>query len=207
MTDEARAPRRPDPRRLERILDFLFLADRMKTTYRAGYLADGSRRESDAEHMWHLGLHAILLRGEIGFDTDMSRVLCLVLTHDLVELYAGDTYAYDAKAVEGQDEREMEAAKRLFATLPDDLGKRLFDYWREFEEGATPDARFAKALDRLQGFSQNVNSGGRAWRENRVTKERTSLRTTLPSQTDPALAELVRILYGRTDIPGFWPDA
>ena len=207
MTGMERPDRLPDTERLEKILDFLFLADRMKSTYRMGYLADGSRHESDAEHMWHLGLHAMLLQGEIGFETDLCRVLCLVLTHDLVELYAGDTYAYDAQAVAGQDERETESAKRLFATLPEDLGTRLFDYWREFEAGATPDARFAKALDRLQGFSQNVNSGGRSWRENGISRERTSLRTTLPTQTDPALAELIRILYARTDTPGFWPTA
>ncbi len=149
-----------DGKRLSHILDFLLLTDRFKTIERKGYIADGSRRETDAEHTWHMGLFALLLHKELGFDVDLGHVLTLVLIHDLVEIHAGDTYAYDDAGCAGQAEREAEAARKLFAELPADLGASLHDWWREFEEGATPEARFAKAIDRLQGFSQNYNSGG-----------------------------------------------
>jgi len=192
--------------RLKRILDFLLLTDRFKTIERKGYIADGSRRENDAEHTWHMGLFALLLHKELGFDVDLGRVLTLVLVHDLVEIHAGDTYAYDDAACTGQAEREIAAAELLFADLPDDLGTSLHAWWREFEAGETPDARFAKAIDRLQGFAQNYNSGGRAWRENEISRERTHQRTALPMALDPALKAIVEELYSRADTENLWPE-
>src|SRR3954463_10576472 len=100
-----------DGKRLSHILDFLLLTDRFKTIERKGYIADGSRRENDAEHTWHMGLFALLLHKELGFDVDLGRVLTLVLVHDLVEIHAGDTYAYDDAACTGQAEREIAAAE------------------------------------------------------------------------------------------------
>src|SRR3954468_23381577 len=129
-----------DDQRLKRILDFLLLTDRFKTIERKGYIADGSRRENDAEHTWHMGLFALLLHKELGFDVDLGRVLTLVLVHDLVEIHAGDTYAYDDAASTGQAEREIAAAELLFANLPDDLGASLHAWWQEFEAGETPEA-------------------------------------------------------------------
>jgi putative hydrolase of HD superfamily len=195
-----------DDQRLKRILDFLLLTDRFKTIERKGYIADGSRRENDAEHTWHMGLFALLLHKELGFDVDLGRVLTLILVHDLVEIHAGDTYAYDDVGCAGQAEREIAAAERLFAELPADLGASLHDWWREFEAGETPEARLAKAVDRLQGFAQNYNSGGRAWRENGISRERTYQRTSLPMAVDPALKVLVEELYSRADTEKLWPE-
>ncbi|HEV7368203.1 HD domain-containing protein [Arenibaculum sp.] len=195
-----------DGDRLTRILDFLLLIDRFKTVERRGYVgSDGARRETDAEHTWHMAMFALLLHGELGFEADIGHTLCLVLVHDLVEIHAGDTYAYDDAGRAGQEERELIAARRLFGTLPSDLGNRLHEWWREFEEGATPEARLAKAVDRLQGFAQNFLSGGRAWRENGIARERTRQRTDLPRALDPALAWVVDEIYARADRAGLWP--
>jgi putative hydrolase of HD superfamily len=194
------------PDRLAAILDFLMLIDRFKGIERGGYLADGSRRETDSDHAWHLALYAILLHGEIGFDTDLGRVLCLVAVHDLVEIYAGDTYAYDDAALADQAAREEAAAERLFGMLPEDLRGRVDGLWREFEAGATPEARFARALDRLQAFAQSVLAGGRAWREHGVSRARTRERMAEALRADPAIARMVEALYDRADAGGFWPD-
>jgi len=190
--------------RIGQILDFLVETDGLKRIYRAGYLADGSRHESDAEHMWHLGIYALALQGETGFKGDIGRVLALVLVHDLVELYAGDTYAYDVEGVKDQAEREEESARKLFGKLPSDVGSFFHEAWREFEEQSTPEAVFAKALDHLQGFAQNVISSGKSWRENGITRERTSLRTTFPRQASPALAEIVDRFYALADARGLF---
>lgn len=193
------------PDRLVGILDFLLLLDRFKTIERKGYVADASRRETDAEHTWHMAMFVLLLHGEIGFEADLGHTLCLVLVHDLVEIHAGDTYAYDDAGRLDQEERERAAAERLFGELPPDLGRRLQSWWLEFEAAETPEARFAKAVDRLQGFAQNCLSGGRAWRENGIGRERTRLRTDLPSAVDPILKRLVDELYARADEAGLWP--
>jgi putative hydrolases of HD superfamily len=206
-------PGQPDPGpssfdgegRLAAILDFLVLIDRFKMIERKGYVGDASRRETDAEHTWHMAMFALLLHGELGFEADLGHALRLVLVHDLVEIFAGDTYAYDDAARAGQEEREMLSAERLFGMLPPDLGGRLHGWWREFEEARTPEARFAKAVDRLQGFAQNYLSGGRAWRENGITRERTRLRSDFPAATDPALKALVDMIYARADEAGLWP--
>ena len=147
-------------KRLKHILDFLLLTDRFKTIERKGYIADGSRRETDAEHTWHMGLFALLLHKELGFDVDLGRVLTLVLVHDLVEIHAGDTYAYDDVGCAGQAEREIAAAERLFAELPADLGASLHDWWREFEAGETPEARFAKADRPASGLCPELQFRG-----------------------------------------------
>jgi len=195
-----------DDKRLSHILDFLLLTDSFKTIERKGYIADGSRRETDAQHTWHMGLFALLLHKELGFEVDLGRVLTLILVHDLVEIHAGDTYAYDDAACVGQVEREIAAAERLFAELPADLGAKLHGWWREFEAGVTPEARFAKAVGRRQGFAQNYNSGGRAWRENGISRDRTYQRTALPISVDPALKAIVEELYSRADDEKLWPE-
>ncbi|HYD30100.1 MAG TPA: HD domain-containing protein [Azospirillaceae bacterium] len=190
--------------RLARILDFLVLTDRFKKVERAAYLGDGSRHESDAEHTWHMGLYALLLHEEVGFYVDIGHVLKLVLVHDLVEILAGDTYCYDQTAVAGQEEREREAAQALFGRLPEPLAERLHGWWREFEEGATAEARFAKSMDRLQGFIQNYVAAGKTWKENGIAKERTRIRTDLPRRTDPVFDALIKEIYARADAGGLW---
>jgi len=191
--------------RLARILDFLLYVDRFKAIERVGYLADNSRRETDSDHAWHMALYAVLLHGEIGFEADLAHALCLVLVHDLVEIHAGDTYAYDDAGRAGQAAREAEAADRLFARLPDDLRDRVHGWGRGFEDGTTPEARFARALDRLQAFGQSVLSGGRAWRENDVSRAQTRERMQPALDADPAIRALVEHLYARAEAADMWP--
>lgn len=201
---------RPDPpalpERLARIQDFLLVCDRLKSIERRSYLADGSRHETDAEHCWHLALYALLLKDELGFAVDLGRTLALIAVHDLVEIEAGDTYAYDEAGCAGQAAREAAAAAALFGRLPADLCARLQTWWREFEEGATPEARFARALDRLQAFGQSVASNGKAWRENGVDRARTLPRMREALAADPVIRALVEDLYARADRGRMWPE-
>ena len=142
------------------ILEFLFTLDKAKTILRKGYLGNGSRRESIAEHMWHLALWAMLLRDEIGFKADLLRTLELVLTHDLVEIYAGDTYAFDEAAVAGQRAREEEAAEALFSSLPNDLAGKFRGLWDEFEEARTPEDVYKRQFHPWEFRSLNGEDPG-----------------------------------------------
>ncbi len=198
----------PEPAspRLTQILDFLLFCDRFKQVQRRNLLADASRRETDAEHAWHLSLYALLLHDELGFEADLGHTLALLAVHDLVEILAGDTFAYDTAGVAGQAEREEAAAADLFGRLPDDLRDRVDGWWREFEAGKTPEARFARALDRLQPFALNVASGGVAWRQHKVSRAQTERRLAETRAADPALAALVDHLYARADAAGLLPD-
>lgn len=155
--------------RLARQLDFLREADKMKQVLRRSLLMDGSRRENDAEHSWHLGLMALLL-GEYAApsDVDLFRVVRMVLIHDLVEIDAGDTYAYDAEGMKDKEERERAAASRIFGLLPPDQGQTLHALWEEFEAGESDEARFANALDRLQPVMANHATSGRSWTDHVV---------------------------------------
>ncbi|GAA0596887.1 HD domain-containing protein [Caenispirillum bisanense] len=192
------------PDRLQQVLEFLEFADRFKFVERRGYLTGGARRENDAEHCWHMALVAMVLHGELDdpASVDLGRALQMILVHDLVEIEAGDTYAYDDAALDGQAEREQRAADHIFGLLPPDIGGRLRALWEEFEARETAEARFAKACDNLQGFMQNVISGGRAWRENGVGREDTRRRTDFPRSLDPAFDRIIDRLYARTDREG-----
>jgi len=157
--------------RLAAQLRFIVEADRLKTVLRRTWLTDGSRRENSAEHSWHLALMAVLLSDHAPAGSDLSRVVRMLLVHDVVEIDAGDTFAYDAGANRDRAAREQAAADRLFGLLPPDQAVELRSLWDEFEAGETPDARFALALDRLQPLLQNVHSDGGTWRTHGVTRE------------------------------------
>jgi putative hydrolase of HD superfamily len=195
------------PDRVAAILDFLALADRLKLVERRGRIAlpDGTtRRENSAEHCWHLALIAVLLRDEVAVPVDLGRVLAMVAVHDLVEIEAGDTYAYDPAGLATQAAREAAAADVVFATLPPDLGPRLRAVWEEFEAGETPEARYAMACDRMQGFLQNALSDGLAWREHGVKPADTASRMQPAMAVDPAFATLIRTLYARAEAAGMF---
>ena len=198
------SPDASDPARLDRILGFLEILDRFKTIERAGYLADHSRHETDSDHAWHMSLFALLLHRETALQLDIGHVLELILTHDLVEIYACDTYAHDRAAREAAKARERDAAEKLFALLPGDQGHELHAWWREFETGDTPEARYARTMDRLQAFAQNVFSGGRSWRERRTTEEMTRLLNADAIASDPAIARVYERLYERALQEGVW---
>lgn len=154
--------------RLEKQIAFLLECDKSKSIGRQTYIADGTRKENDAEHSWHLALMAMLLSEYSNEKVDVLRTVCMVTVHDLVEIYAGDTYAYDSGGSETKRKRELEAADRLFGMLPSDQAEYMRSLWDEFEERKTPEARFAAALDHIQPILLNDASDGKSWIEHGV---------------------------------------
>ncbi len=155
--------------RLEKQMAFIEEVDKIKLIGRQNYLADGSRKENDAEHSWHLALMTMLLSEYANEEIDVLKTMGMVLIHDIVEIDAGDTYAYDYEAQKTQKERELAAADRIFNILPEDQAKKLRALWDEFEAGETAEARFAAAVDRVQPAMLNSASGGISWKEHDVT--------------------------------------
>ena len=156
--------------RLAKQLTFITEIDRLKQVLRQTTLLDASRRENSAEHSWHLAVMASVLLEYAPPETDLTRVLEMLLLHDIVEIDAGDTFAYDAAANLDKAEREQAAAARIFGLLPSDIETRLRGLWEEFEDGATSEARFANALDRLQPFLHNYYTQGGTWQAHGITR-------------------------------------
>lgn len=157
--------------RLRKQLDFILEVDKSKFVVRQTYLTDGIRKEDDAEHSWHIALMAILLAEYSNEPVDVLRVVSMLLVHDLIEIDAGDTYAYDNKGNETKRERELVAADRIFNILPNDQAKMIRGLWDEFEAGETKEAKFAITLDKTQPIMLNDATDGRAWMEHGVKKE------------------------------------
>jgi putative hydrolase of HD superfamily len=159
--------------RLQQQIQFLTEIDKLKHVLRQTWLLDQSRYENDAEHSWHIAVAATLFL-EYADDpkVDVLRVIKMLLVHDLVEIDAGDTYAYDEKACLDQPEREQKAAERVFGLLPPDQAAEFRGLWEEFEARQTPEARYAAALDRFQPLLHNYLTGGRAWLDHAVTSDR-----------------------------------
>ena len=155
-------------KRLDKIFSFILEADKEKFIKRQTYLTDGETKEDDAQHAWHLALMTILLADYSNASIDVLKTVKMVLIHDLVEIDAGDTYAFDKKSKATERLREGIAAKRLFGILPDDLGDELFDLWVEFCEGETAEAEFARAMDNIQPTMLNAASSGKSWDEHDV---------------------------------------
>lgn len=156
--------------RLEEQLKFIIEIDKVKNIFRQTYLTDMNRKENDAEHSWHIALMAYLLQEYADEAVDVGRVMLMVLIHDLVEIDAGDTYAYDEKAAETKREREVAAADRIFGMLPEDQGAHLRGLWDEFEEYQTPDAKYAHLLDNFQPLLMGDAADGYSWDEHEVKK-------------------------------------
>jgi 5'-deoxynucleotidase YfbR-like HD superfamily hydrolase len=173
--------------RLAQQIAFLVQADRLKTILRRTPLTDNSRLENSAEHSWHLALAAIALREHAPSDIDLARVLELVVVHDLVEIDAGDTFAYDPAAHATKAERERAAAERLFGLLPSDQCATFRALWDEFEAQATPASRFANALDRFQALLLNSQSGGGSWATHRVMRSQVLTRMAPVQSALPSL--------------------
>lgn len=156
--------------RLEQQIAFIIEIDKVKNIFRQTLLADGKRKENDAEHSWHIALMAILLKEYAEEQVDVSKVITMVLLHDLVEIDAGDTYAYDTVGAATKREREVKAADRIFGMLPEDQGAYFRKLWDEFEAYETADAKYAHLLDNFQPLLLNDASGGVSWREHEVKK-------------------------------------
>ncbi|MEH0741254.1 HD domain-containing protein [Vibrio cholerae] len=158
--------------RLEQQLNLLIELDQLKSVLRRTRVKSAQGRlENSAEHSWHVALMAVLLQEHANQPVDIARVVKMLLLHDIVEIDAGDTFVYDAKASAEQEEKELKAAQRLFAMLPSDQGEALFQLWCEFEQGQTDDAKFAKALDRLIPMLLNYHNEGQSWQEHGVRRE------------------------------------
>ena len=155
--------------RLEKQMEFILEVDKVKKIVRQTYLSDASRKENDAEHSWHLALMAVLLKEYSNEEVDLAKVIPMVLIHDLVEIDAGDTYAYDEEGQKTQHERESRAADRIYSLLPEDQKKKLRDIWEEFETGETAEAKFAHTMDNIQPAMLNAANGGVAWKERGIS--------------------------------------
>ncbi|MFJ8694699.1 HD domain-containing protein [Streptomyces roseolilacinus] len=196
MSDERRsllAERTPFPEglgeRLRAQLTFLVEVDQLKTVLRQSPLIAADRRENDAEHSWHLAMMVVILAEYSDQPIDVGHTVRLVLLHDLVEIYAGDTPLYDSAAGTDQQEREVVAADELFTLLPTDQAQRMRALWDEFEERSTPEAKFAKAMDRLQPLLLNWMARGGTWRTPGVTADDVRARKALIGEASSALWE------------------
>ena len=154
--------------RLKKQMVFSLEMDKEKGIGRQTYILDALRKENDAEHGWHLALMTMVLSEYSNEPIDVARTMSMVVIHDIVEIDAGDTYAYDSVGNESKAEREQKAADRIFNILPEDQAEYFMNLWREFEEGATPEAKFATAIDSVQPLMLNDASNGLAWREHQV---------------------------------------
>jgi len=179
----------PHPRRLARQLEFLLEVDRLKRVLRMTAPGGGGRRENSAEHSWHMAVMAPVLAEHAAQGVDVLRVMKMVVVHDVVEIDAGDAFAFDAAANHGKEERERAAAERIFGLLPEDQASEFRGLWDEFEARVTPDARFANALDRLAGAVQNHLNGGGTWLEHRIPRD------AILRRMDPI----------REAVPALWP--
>jgi putative hydrolase of HD superfamily len=156
---------------LDQQLAFLREIDRLKAVVRQSPLLDRSRKENSAEHSWHLAMYAMLLGEHAATPIDMQRVIKMLLIHDIVEIDVGDTPIHSGASLEQQAELEQKAAQRLFDILPERQSRELLALWQEFEASTSDDAKFAKALDRIQPLLVNVFTNGGTWSESGVTLE------------------------------------
>ena len=159
-----------DKERLEKQLAFIREIDKEKMIKRQNYITDCETREDDAQHAWHMAIMTLLLKEYANEDIDVLKTVTMLLIHDLVEVYAGDTYAYDEEGKKTQAEREAKAADKLYGLLPEDQGEYLKNLWYEFEEQKTPEARFARTMDCFQPLILNDATDGRAWKEHGVKR-------------------------------------
>lgn len=157
-----------DLKRLEQQFNFITEIDKEKMISRQTYVSNASRKENDAEHAWHLAIMAILLQEYANENIDVLKTVTMLLIHDIVEIDAGDTYAYDEKAKKTQHERETRAAERIYHMLPKDQAEKMYDLWLEFEAMQTAEAKYARTMDHIQPILLNHITNGKAWIEHDV---------------------------------------
>ena len=157
--------------RIKKQIEFALEIDKEKNIFRQTHLTNYGRNENDAEHAWHLAIMAYFLKEYSNENIDIARVMIMCLIHDIVEIDAGDTYAYDKEGLKTQREREEKAKERIFSILPLDQKNEFISIFDEFEENKTPEAKFAHAMDNFQPLILNNSNDGRDWREHNVTRE------------------------------------
>jgi putative hydrolase of HD superfamily len=181
---------RPEVSRLRRQVEFIVEVDRLKEVLRQNVLTVSRRRENDAEHSWHLCLCVMVLAEHADAPgLDVLRVMKMLVVHDLVEIDAGDTFAYDTAGASGAHEREARAAERIFGLLPDDQAREFRAIWDEFEARQTPEARFAAAVDRFQPMLLNARTDGHSWRAHAVSASQVMVRGTPIREASASLWE------------------
>jgi putative hydrolases of HD superfamily len=191
-------------RPLDSQLRFLLEADRLKGVLRQSRIVDGSRRENSAEHSWHLALMSLVLGEYAPPGTDLGRVTAMLLVHDLVEIDAGDLFVYAGEQAQArQEEAERAAADRLFALLPDGQAGSVRALWDEFEERRTPEAKFARALDRLQPMLANYEQGGGTWAQHGVPASQVLAKVALIEDGSATLGQFARELISAAVSRGF----
>ena len=189
---------------LDSQIRFVLEADRLKTVLRQSPISDGSRRENSAEHSWHLALMAVVLAEHAPPGTDLGRVGAMLVLHDLVEIDAGDLFLYSgAAALARQEEAERAAADRIFAILPAPQAAAVRGLWEEFEERRTPEARFARALDRLQPMLLNMQTGGGTWMSHGVTLDQVLRSVKLIEEGSASLGAYARAMVATAVDRGF----
>jgi len=175
--------------RLARQMEFAAELDKLKGVLRKTTLGSGSRVENSAEHSWHVAVMTWMLAEYAPQPLDVQRAMAMALLHDVIEIDAGDSFCYDVEAMRTKDEREARAAARLFALLPAEQAREARGLWEEFEAGATNEARYVGALDRLQPLVQNYLSGGGSWKRHGITVEQVVERCAPIGDACPALWE------------------
>jgi len=155
--------------RIFKIINFLKEIEKYKTIEREIFLSNLKRKESDAEHTWHAAMILLLLEKELKEGVNILKAFKMILIHDLIEIYAGDTFAFDKEGKKSKKDREERAAKKLFSQLPDDLKRELYELWREYEEQITPESKIINAIDKIQPILSNLCSEGKSWKLNKVT--------------------------------------
>lgn len=175
--------------RLKKQLSFLIEIDKMKTILRQTLIANGTRQENDAEHSWHMAMVAMVLSEYAAEEIDVNRVVKMCLLHDLIEVYAGDTFCYDKAGHSDKAQREARAADKLFAMLPEEQGAEYRALWEEFDRMDTPDSAFAAAVDRIQPFLLNYCTDGHTWK-------------LVPVNSDMVYERMAPV---KTAIPTLWP--
>ncbi|MCI8584482.1 MAG: HD domain-containing protein [Lachnospiraceae bacterium] len=189
--------------RLEKQLSFLMEIDRQKEIIRQTYLSDGSRKETDAEHAWHLAMMCMVLSEYANEPIDVPRTIMMLLAHDLVEIDAGDTYAYDTEGNATKRQREEKAAERIYGMLPEEQGNTLRMLWEEFEAMETPEAKFANAMDKIQPVLLTDRAQGKSWREHQVRMSQIMERNARTHEGSEVLWDYIRNVLEKNADAGF----
>lgn len=178
--------------RIQKQMAFLFEIDKVKDIFRQSLVVNGKREENDAEHSWHMALVALTIKEYFQGEVDLEKSLKMILIHDLVEIYAGDTPAFGEVRPDKADD-ELKAAIKLFSLLPDDQKEEFLNLWTEFEECESNEAKFANVCDRYQGFMQNLTSDGHTWKKFNAPMERVLKRAEVIKIYVPELYEKVML--------------
>lgn len=183
-------------------MDFLLEVDKIKQIFRQTYLADKSRKENDAEHSWHACLMAVVL-AEYFPEADLLKTIKMMLFHDVVEIYAGDTYCYDSIGNSDKAEREMMSAQKVYGLLPDEQKDELIALWQEFEKGESPEAKFCAILDRVQPTLLNDAAQGISWVEHGIKKEQVLKRNAVTFEGPKVIGDFMKQIIDNAYLKGY----